>query len=288
MKTWWNTAGRQDPWVRTGTRTAAWPLALLAAVLLVALLAGPARAADPPAQHTLGAAHGERLTFNIHWQGVPAGRGTLAFDRAGEQDFVLTATLNSAGAVDLFFKVEDVVTARGVVDARGLSSRHYLKTQLEGRLRRRSECTFDRQADRVTCQVNQEAPEIIEGIAGNVNDPITTLYLIRAHLDFAPGATLYIPLLDGKKWYMARVDIGQPERKFTPLGWFDVIPVHPQLKTSQLFRHRGGITVWLTNDDRRMPVRVETKVRIGAVAADLVGYADGRGGRATLHEQPKP
>jgi hypothetical protein len=37
-----------------------------------------------------------------------------------------------------------------------------------------------------------------------------------------------------------------------------------------LFLKKGNIRVWLTNDDRRIPVRMKAKVIIGSIVADLV------------------
>lgn len=54
------------------------------------------------------------------------------------------------------------------------------------------------------------------------------------------------------------------------------------LESSNLFRHQGALTIWLTDDNRRLPLRVETKVKIGEVAADLIRYDDGRGGHAEM------
>jgi hypothetical protein len=37
-----------------------------------------------------------------------------------------------------------------------------------------------------------------------------------------------------------------------------------------LFMNQGNIRVWITTDERRMPVRMKEKVVIGSIMADLV------------------
>ncbi|MCK7523524.1 MAG: DUF3108 domain-containing protein [Ignavibacteriales bacterium] len=39
-----------------------------------------------------------------------------------------------------------------------------------------------------------------------------------------------------------------------------------------LFKSEGSILLWMTNDDAKMPVRVKTKVVVGAIDADLTSY----------------
>ncbi|MFN3306874.1 MAG: DUF3108 domain-containing protein, partial [Candidatus Kapaibacteriota bacterium] len=44
-----------------------------------------------------------------------------------------------------------------------------------------------------------------------------------------------------------------------------------------LFKSEGSIYIWLTDDDRKMPVKVATKILIGYVTAELVSYRGLRG-----------
>jgi hypothetical protein len=47
------------------------------------------------------------------------------------------------------------------------------------------------------------------------------------------------------------------------------VVVKPVLKSEGLFHHKGDILVWLTDDEKKIPVKVETKVPIGTVRAEL-------------------
>ena len=55
-------------------------------------------------------------------------------------------------------------------------------------------------------------------------------------------------------------------------GKFDCIIVEPLVREGGLFKSEGSIMIWLTNDDAKIPVRVKTKVIVGAIDADLTGY----------------
>jgi hypothetical protein len=57
----------------------------------------------------------------------------------------------------------------------------------------------------------------------------------------------------------------------TPLGKFKTIMVKPLLKAEGFFARTGDVTIWVTDDERRIPVKMTTKVKLGKITATLVG-----------------
>ena len=58
----------------------------------------------------------------------------------------------------------------------------------------------------------------------------------------------------------------------TPLGTVDCLVVQPVLEDDGLFRHEGELHVWLTDDARRVPVKLRARVPVGAIEARLTSY----------------
>jgi hypothetical protein len=52
-------------------------------------------------------------------------------------------------------------------------------------------------------------------------------------------------------------------------GVFDCIMVEPLIREGGLFKSEGRIVIWLTNDERKVPVRVRAKILIGSIDAEL-------------------
>jgi hypothetical protein len=65
-------------------------------------------------------------------------------------------------------------------------------------------------------------------------------------------------------------------------GVFNCIVVEPVIKSGTLFKYEGKLLLWLSDDDRRIPVKVSTKVAIGSIDAALTGYSGLRGPLASL------
>ena len=63
-------------------------------------------------------------------------------------------------------------------------------------------------------------------------------------------------------------------------GTFDCIIVEPLVQEGGLFKSEGSITVWLSDDDLKIPVKVKTKVVIGSIDAELTKY-EGLAGKLT-------
>ena len=49
----------------------------------------------------------------------------------------------------------------------------------------------------------------------------------------------------------------------------DTVKIRPVLKSDGIFQKKGDILIWLTDDTKRTPVRVETEVPVGKVVAEL-------------------
>ncbi|MBF0371077.1 MAG: DUF3108 domain-containing protein [Magnetococcales bacterium] len=249
------------------------------------LISPEANAAARKTWPKLGAAPGEILRFNIHWIGVPGGKATMRLDAPKPDLFFITATLESIGVVKWFHPVEDLLKSSGIRLPDSWSAIHYIKKQLKDGRYRLTDHQFIREEEVVLRQLDKGRIERVQQVSAEANDPLTVVYALRAREDFKPGAKLKLPIMDGKKHYEALVSVGEAKDIATPLGWFQAYPAEIRVKYSDLFRHSGAITIWFTDDDRRLPIRVEANVKVGVAAADLTYYEDGRGGRGEIEEE---
>jgi uncharacterized protein DUF3108 len=78
-----------------------------------------------------------------------------------------------------------------------------------------------------------------------------------------------VPTHDNRKSYDMEVKVHKKERVEVPAGKFDCILVEPMLKSEGVFKSKGSILIWLTDDDRRIPVLVKSKVPIGSISVSL-------------------
>lgn len=260
-----------------------WPsVALVAASLAALLLASPAVRTRPLAFGPDGSASvppfgvGERLEFEIKYGFISAGTAVLGIPRTaverGHECYHIVSLAQSNSFFSVFFTVRDV--AESYLDTRELVPLRFEKHLREGDFRAHDLVLFDH--DRNVAIYPEKGGRVIPLPMGS-QDILSSLYYVRM-MELEPGGSVYIENHADRKNYPLEIRVLKRERIKVPAGEFDCIVVEPVMRTAGLFSHKGRLTVWLTDDSRRVPVLMKSKVIIGSISAVLtdVTYA-GRG-----------
>ncbi len=207
----------------------------------------------------------ERFSYDISWSGIHVGQAMLA---ASDENGVIriTSQVHSASVISLFYKVEDSSESTVV---NGLPSRFRIK-QHEGKYRSDKDTVFDAEDKEITfynyLSNKMEEHSIMGGLPWDV---LSGFYYLRT-LPLAEGQTVYIDIFDSGKFLKVAVNVVRKERlELRGVGELDTVMVRLLLKSEGLFKSQGDVSIWLTDDEKRIPVRVETKVPIGKVTAEL-------------------
>ena len=243
-------------------------------ILLCVLVLAPHAAAGR--EGPLPFCPGERLHFALRWERVPAGEATLAVMPETTLDGLpalhLRMTARTNAFVDVFYKVRDQVDAYTAPDlSRTLL---YEKRQREGGYERDITVRFlwDRSKARYSNTLNGPKEPIL--ILPGTLDPLSIFFGFRAST-IEQGATYMAPVTDGVKCVIGSATVTGRERVTVPAGQFETLVVEPEL------RHIGGvfrksedaaIRVWITDDERHMPVMVASKVAVGRFFAVLTAF----------------
>lgn len=207
----------------------------------------------------------ETFHYNISWIGVHVGKALL---KATNEKGVITITsqVHSTPFISTFYTVEDHAESR-VVNG---SPANFRIKQHEGKYRSDKETIFDTDTRKVTFLnylKNTRDEHVIEGVLPW--DVISGFYYLRTQ-SLEQGKTAYIDVFDSNKFFRAEITMLRNERITAPAtGEVDTMVVQLILKSEGLFQSTGNILIWLTNDERKIPVRVEAKAPVGHVAAEL-------------------
>ena len=207
----------------------------------------------------------ETLTFAVKYMGVTVGIATLevrgVVQRNNYRAYHLVSTAKSKGVVSFFHKVRDKVES--YMDKNGLYTWYFEKHLREGKHKEDVVVKYDQENHLA------EYRGRTMGIPPGVQDPLSSLYYLRTR-DFGVGDSVFIDTnADGKNWEL-EVRCLRKEKIKTQVGEFDTLVVKPLLKFGGIFQQKGEITVWLTEDRRKMPVLMRSKVKIGSIAAILI------------------
>ncbi|HZT32826.1 MAG TPA: DUF3108 domain-containing protein [Bryobacteraceae bacterium] len=249
-------------------RPARQPALLLACLLVCAPLTLKSNSlAAPP----LNLPARESLQYTVEWRLITAGSAKLVWN--GDMDGSRAQLrLESTGLISKFYRVLDEYSAVLRPDL-CTSSSHM--TALEGGRNRETSITYDgrrKKASRV--EKDRAKNTVIDSreidIPACVHDVVGGLYFLRT-LELEPGQSTQVPVSDGKKSVMARVEAQQREEVKTPSGTHRTIRYEIFLFNNVLYRRPGHVHVWLTDDARRVPVQIRVRLpfAIGTINLQL-------------------
>lgn len=237
----------------------------LMAINLLCLVLPDSYADEPPF------AAGERLTFRLRWTLVPAGEAVMevlpmtTVNGTPAYHFRLTATSNSF--VDMFYKVRDCIDAYTNVSV--THALRYHKKQHEGGHKKNIQVDFNWEDDTARFFDGKKRRQV--DLLPGTFDPLSAFYYIRK-LDYKPNDIIICPVTDGKKLVDGQAHVIKKERVTVYTGTYDTYLIEPDLK------HVGGvfkkskdakIQVWVTADEKRIPVKIASEVAVGSFVGEL-------------------
>lgn len=224
---------------------------------------------------------GEKLTFEINYGFVTAGEAVMEVDPVyqtmnGRKCFDIRFFVTSTPSFEWVYQVKDFY--RTYVDVEGLFPWRFEQHIREGNYQRDFEAIFDQQNLKAKTYTGEKDPKKFEGefdIPLYVQDAMSAFYYYRT-LDYSKMNSGDVTVLQNfykDKTYPLNVKYLGKETIEVPAGEFRCIKVEPLVQEGGLFKSEGSIVVWMTDDERKMPVKVKTKVIIGSIDADLSSYS---------------
>ena len=215
---------------------------------------------------------GETLKYNVSWSNILTA-GTAIMEVKDETmpdgrrvlDFIVTG--HSTGLVDRFFPVTE--TASSVFDPLIMQSLSYsLKENYGKKKERRRVVVFDHAQRTAISTLNNDPPATVD-IPEQVQDGLSSLYYLRTRGDLETGRTIVIDVLDSEKNWSVEFQVLGREKLKTPLGEFSTIKVRIYPKYKGVFQNKGEVFIWLTDDSRKVPVLIKSKLKVGAFVLTL-------------------
>jgi hypothetical protein len=207
----------------------------------------------------------EKLNYDIYWLGIYAGEASLeaVHDKGNLR---ITSRAYSSSFVSVFYKVEDFAESL-IKEGRPVN---FKIKQHEGRYKSDKETMFDFDNRKITYfdyLKKKKKEHTIKDEA--IWDVISGFYYLR-YQPLKVGRAVYINIFDSNKFLKTEVYILRKEEiDISGSGKISTIVVKPELKSEGLFRKKGDIFIWLTDDEKRIPVKIKTKVPVGTVVAKL-------------------
>lgn len=235
-------------------------------ILLAAIIAAVTAVTSPADPVTQRFIEGETLDYTLTWLKVTGGTARMTIQPGDENSFGITSVARSSPSFSRFFKVRDEIET--TVARNDFSTLRYVKR-------------LDEDGDK-----HEEVTVIEDGVATRtrrkvkktrvprpVFDPISIIYQLRTR-DLSPGKVHDFELIADGKLYVVHARVVRREKVQTPAGTFDCVRVEPEMISGGVTRDER-LFIWYTDDERKLPVRIRTEIKVGAITATLRAFSRG-------------
>ncbi|MEK6656821.1 MAG: DUF3108 domain-containing protein [Nitrospirota bacterium] len=214
---------------------------------------------------------GEKFTFDITWMGFFAGTATLEVNQKvkykDKDVYHIVSTAKSSRFVSTFYPVDD--KSETFIDAKEVFSYLHKVRVREGGYKNDKETEFDQINHKAYYRRDSSKEEVFD-IPPKVQDALSCFYYFRTLDNIEIGKPIFIDTFESEKTWQLEVLILGKEKIKTPVGEFNTIKLKPLLKFKGVFIHKGDVYIWVTDDYRRLPVQIKSKVIIGYFTATLI------------------
>jgi hypothetical protein len=221
---------------------------------------------------------GERLEYVLKWAGIAAGDSVMEIV---DGDFIdgafvyrVISTAKSRSLVDLLYKVRNQYETH--IHPFDSLTRRYVFNMREGGKREKRLLIFDQEGQSVTRFMKKKGNTQIQDyeIPPQTHDNLSALYALRNEFLQVGDSITYRVFESRKNWELV-IDVIAAEEIKVKAGRFKTVIVHPKLKFEGIFRRKGELHVYMTDDQWHIPVLMKSKVKIGSIDAELVRFTLG-------------
>jgi hypothetical protein len=219
---------------------------------------------------------GEWFKFRIHYGLITAGYATLKVDNAlvkGKEVYHVQGEGHTTGITKFLFNVEDYY--QSYIDKELDIPYRFIRKIDEGSYTKDIEIDFNHDMQMATVTNNKY--ETVEEVAleSNVQDMVSSFYYLRNKLDtdtIKEGDVIDMNMFFDRRNYRFRLKFLGRETLKTTFGNVPTMIFRPYVESGRVFEEEESLTVWVTDDDNKMPILIKADLMVGSLKATLTQF----------------
>lgn len=191
------------------------------------------------------------------------------------EDFLVISEARSNGTLIKLLNFKFYQRIESVVDDKSYNILKTVKRDEQGDRVREGEAVFDYQTEKVTYIETDPNDEmrvprrVASPIEENTQDFISAIYMMRS-LPLEVGKSFVLNVSDSGVIYKVPVKVTAREKQKSILGKKWCFRLEPEVfGPNRLIEKEGDMTIWITDDDRRIPVRSRINTNLGKIEVRL-------------------
>jgi hypothetical protein len=215
---------------------------------------------------------GERLTYGAYFGPVRAGHSFMEISEGeleGKPAYIIECEQKTEKAFSVVYKIDD--RYKSYVDTATFSSLSFTKNINEGKY-----------SNKVSLDFNEDSVFYTDGRRTekipNAKDIFAAIYWMRTQ-NFFSGDTLKVPFHSSGKNEEMIVPVSELQWTTVPIGKFRTFMLTPQVKEGKVFGSEEPIKIWVSVDPQHIPVKIESKLKVGSISFQLEGIVTNEEGK---------
>ncbi|AZQ43402.1 DUF3108 domain-containing protein [Nonlabens ponticola] len=245
---------------------------LLAAVMVTTVGFTPPHDSDPIKAFDTG----EWFKFRIHYGMFNASYATLNVTNArykGKPVYHIKGRGKSTGLLDLFFEVDDKYET--YIDKETGAPYRFIRDIDEGGHTKDIVIDFDHEALTATINNKKRKKVSTEAIKPGTQDMVSAFYHLRNTVDtdnLNPGDEFILPMFFDQENYDFKMKFLKREVIKTKFGKINALEFRPYVQSGRVFEEEESLSVWISDDKNKIPLRIKAKLAVGSLTADLDAF----------------
>lgn len=221
---------------------------------------------------------GERLKFKVRYGFIKAGTAEMKVISIEEFNdkkiYHIQTTARSSSGYDWIYKVRDEINV--FIDYERLFPLRFEKKLREGGYKADLYVDYNHedslaQVEFIRYEKNmkiRKRKKSTINIPPYANDILSAFYLIR-NQDLVVGKSLYLTANEKEKVYNLEIRVYKKEILDVDAGKFHCIKIEPLLKGEGIFKRKGRLIIWLSDDQYKIPVQMTSEILVGSITTEL-------------------
>ena len=220
---------------------------------------------------------GEWLKFRIHYGFLNASYATLHLTSETLNNvpvYHVVGEGKTTGFASIFFKVDD--TYESYFNRENGRPYKFIRKIDEGGYTKDIEIDFDYKQDKAVLMDHKNRTQQNFTINNQIQDLISASYFLRSNYnleEFKEGESIDLDMLfDDDGVFKFQLKYLGKEILRTKFGKVECLKFRPLVQSGRVFKEKESLTLWVSNDWNKIPIRIKADLAVGSLKADLDGY----------------
>lgn len=216
---------------------------------------------------------GEWLKFRVYYGIFNASYATLEVNNTNLNNkdvFHVIGRGKSTGLLHLFFKVDD--NYETYIDKNSNLPYRFIRKIDEGGHTKDLQIDFNQELNRAYVFDRKHNENKTFTTQENVHDMLSSFYYIRNSLNdnkLVAGQEFFMNMFFDNENHNFKLKFLGREILDTKFGKVATLKFRPYVMAGRIFKEEEALTLWITDDKNKMPIRIKAELTVGSLNADL-------------------